>query len=193
MKTLKQTGPIHAATPKTLTPWYAQRWPWLLMLGPMAVVLAGLFTAWLAFSYQDALVVDDYYKAGKAINQDLRRDREAARLGISCNLRYNAAQGVLSGVLHNLQQSETPATSTEEGAAALGRGTLQLRLIHSTLPAKDILLNLQADRQGNFSAALPLLDAARWQVLIEDRQGNWRLHGNWIWPQQRAIDLRAER
>jgi hypothetical protein len=200
MKTLKQAGPIHAISPKTVTPWYAQRWPWLLMLGPMTVVLAGLFTAWLAFTYQDALVVDDYYKAGKAINQDLRRDHEAVRRGINGSLHYDAAQGVLSGVLHNLRQpvnernaEKNAAESLEEqGAAALGAGLLQLRLIHSTLPAKDILLNLHADPQGNFSVALPLLDAARWQVLVEDRQGQWRLHGNWIWPQQAAIDLRPE-
>ena len=30
-------------------PWYREPWPWILMAGPAAVVIAGLFTAWLAW------------------------------------------------------------------------------------------------------------------------------------------------
>jgi hypothetical protein len=44
------------------------------MLGPSTVLAGGAFVAWLAIGHPDALVVDDYYKQGKAINQDLRRD-----------------------------------------------------------------------------------------------------------------------
>jgi len=75
------------------TPWYRQCWPWLLMLGPAVVVVAGTYTGWLAFSRPDALVVDDYYKEGKAINLDLRRDREASRQGITVGLNYDAGSG----------------------------------------------------------------------------------------------------
>lgn len=64
----------------SVTPWYAQRWPWLLMLGPALVVVVSSYTIYLAYSRQDAMVVDDYYKQGKAINQDLRRDRAASAM-----------------------------------------------------------------------------------------------------------------
>ena len=70
------------ALDKEVAPWYRHRWPWLLMLGPFAVVVAGFVTMWISFTGADALVVDDYYKQGKAINQDLRRDRVAATLGL---------------------------------------------------------------------------------------------------------------
>jgi len=40
-------------------PWYRHRWPWLIMLGPFLVVLAGSYTMWLAYSRQDALVVGE--------------------------------------------------------------------------------------------------------------------------------------
>ncbi len=63
-------------------PWYAHLWPWLLMLGPFLVVLAASYSGWIAFTRQDAMVVDDYYKQGNAINQDLRRDAVAANLGL---------------------------------------------------------------------------------------------------------------
>ncbi len=74
-------------------PWYAHRWPWLLMLGPFLVVIAASYTGWIAFTRQDALVVDDYYKQGNAINQDLHRDAVATKLGLSLNARYDVANG----------------------------------------------------------------------------------------------------
>ncbi len=164
--------------PSSAKPWYAHRWPWLLMLGPAAVVVAGVFTIWLAFANQDALVVDDYYKQGKAINQDLRRDAEAARLKMALRLNYNAAEGRLAGVL--------------ESQAGAGTQELDLRLIHPTLPQSDIDLKLHTDGAGRFEAALPLLQIGHWQVQVEDRQQNWRLTGVWAWPQQKQIELKAD-
>jgi len=84
-------------------PWYRHRWPWLLMIGPVAVLIAGFITTWISFAGADALVVDDYYKKGKAINQDLRRDRAAAALGLSASMRYDASLGQLSGRLQGVQ------------------------------------------------------------------------------------------
>jgi len=43
-------------------PWYKEPWPWLLMLGPFVVVIAGLATAWLAGKSYDGFVTADYYK-----------------------------------------------------------------------------------------------------------------------------------
>ena len=34
-------------------PWYREPWPWLLMAGPAAVVVAGLITAWIAVKTDD--------------------------------------------------------------------------------------------------------------------------------------------
>jgi hypothetical protein len=164
-------------------PWYAQRWPWLLMLGPLVVVAAASYTGWLAFSLQDALVEDDYYKEGNAINQDLRRDEEAIRRGIGGNLRYDAESGVMSGVLRHVGGQAAPDMAPE---AMPG---LQLRLIHSTLPGKDITLFVRPDVNGNFSVRLPQLEKARWRILIEDAHRDWRLHASWSWPQQASVDL----
>ena len=59
-------------------PWYREPWPWILMAGPFAVIVAGLFTAWMAVTRADPLVVDNYYKEGLAINQVIERDQAAA-------------------------------------------------------------------------------------------------------------------
>lgn len=158
------------------TPWWRQRWPWLLMLGPFIVLLAGVYTGWLAFSQPDALVVGDYYKRGKAINQDLRRDRAALELGITAVLRYDPARGVLSGKIdsHGMVPS-----------------TLMLRLAHATQPSKDIVLTLHPAPDGVFGAPLPMLERTRWQVQVESEQRDWRLEGRWHWPDQHEVNLNA--
>lgn len=163
------------ARPAAGAPWYRHRWPWLLMLGPAAVVAAGIVTIAIAFSRQDALVVDDYYKQGKAINQDLRRDRAAQTLAMSGELRYEPATGQLLG-------------GVRQGGRAFSAPLLIL-LVHPTQPVKDIRIPVLPDAEGNFAVPLPMLDAARWQVRLESADHAWRLQSRWRWPQTTGITL----
>ncbi len=162
----------------SVKPWYAQTWPWLLMLGPALVILAGSYTCWLAFSRPDALVVDDYYQQGKAINQDLRRNQAATSLGLTSTLRYDPTAGKIIGTL------------TSFGKPV--KGKIRLLLVHSTQPKKDIILEAEPDSQGEFSLALPMLEKTRWRVLIENEKRDWRLTGTWMWPQQSHMDISAD-
>ncbi|GAB2858240.1 FixH family protein [Pseudoduganella ginsengisoli] len=158
------------------TPWWNQRWPWLLMLGPFIVLLAGSYTGWLAFSRPDALVVGDYYKQGKAINQDLRRDRAASEMGMVAALRYDAARGVLTGKI--------------DGHSVMPE-TVVVHLVHATQPSKDVVLQVHPAADGAFDAPLPMLERSRWQVLVESDKRDWRLEGRWQWPEQREMNLNA--
>ena len=166
------------ATAAPIGPWYTHRWPWLLMLGPAVVAIAGIATSYVAFSSQDALVVGDYYKRGKAINQDLRRDRAAAALGLAIELRYDAAQGLLRGRLAR--------------AGTMAGETLSLRLQHATQPARDMVLLARPDAEGNFSVPLPMLERSRWQIVVEGEQRDWRLEGTWQWPAEHQVAIRAQ-
>lgn len=159
-------------------PWYTHRWPWLLMLGPFTVVIAGFFTIWIAVTEQDALVVDDYYKQGKAINQDLRRDRVATDLGVQFSAQYDPQSLLLTGSVSNKAKQTI--------------GNVSVRLIHATIPEKDIVLLLQPDNAGNYSISLPMLDMGRWQVLVENETRDWRLNGNWSWPAQHGFAIEAD-
>ena len=163
----------------TAAPWWKQRWPWLLMAGPAIVIVAGAYTGYLAFTRQDALVVGDYYKRGKAINQDLRRDRVASALGLSMSIGYDATQGMLAGQLRR------------DGGGGGKAGRLFLRLSHATLPAKDIQLVVELDPSGSFRINLPMLERSRWVVLVEGEQRDWRLAGAWSWPVQRSVEFTA--
>ena len=57
--------------------WYKEPWPWLLFSGPAIVVVAAFVTLYLAASGSSDLVSDDYYKDGKHIDLDLKRDTGA--------------------------------------------------------------------------------------------------------------------
>lgn len=174
---------MHAVSPLiertgSASPWYKHRWPWLLMLGPFIIVIAGTITIWIAYSQQDAMVVDDYYKQGKAINQDLRRDRIAAGLGLSFDGRYDPAAGKMSGTLLGFGKPVA--------------GKISIRLAHATLPQKDFRLDATLDQRGAYSVELPMLERARWQVVVESERRDWRLSGAWKWPQQQTIDIKAD-
>lgn len=148
-------------------PWYRHRWPWLLMVGPAWVLIAGVIVGTLAWQRPDAMVVDDYYLRGKAINQDLRRDKAAAARAIVIDLVY-APDAVGAGA----------TVRGQIGAAGKPLpGPLRLRLVHPTQPGKDLELGLAADADGKFRAALPALEATRWQLQAEGGSGDgaWRL------------------
>lgn len=171
--------PVHPNMPAVPTrPWYSHRWPWLLMLGPFLVLAAGAFTGYLAVTREDAVVVDDYYKKGKAINQDLRRDRVATSMQLAFTARHDAAAGTLSGVLTSAGK---PVTAP-----------FRIRLAHSTQPQKDMVIEALPGPGGRFSAALPTLGQARWRVVVEGPQAGWRLAGAWQWPGQPTLTLRAD-
>lgn len=158
-------------------PWYAQRWPWLLMLGPATVVVAGALTTWLAIRTPDALVVGDYYKQGKAINQDLRRDRAATKLGLSLRASFDGTR--LEGQL--------------AGRDGVVTAPFRVMLAHATQPEKDRTLLVVPDAQGRFTVELPSLEHSRWQVVVEGARREWRLEHSWDWPRHAQLSIDADK
>ena len=139
-----------------MKPWYREPWPWILMSGPAAVLVAGAATAWIAFAGADGLVADDYYKRGLAINKLLAREQEAGRLGISAQIE------LLQSKIKIQLEGDTPAS-------------LFVHLAHATRAGHDIRLRLAPVSAGAYEAALPALPRGRWHVVIEDPRGTWRI------------------
>lgn len=169
---------MHAASMSPTPPWYTQRWPWLLMLGPAIVIAGGSYVTYLAYTHQDAMVVADYYKKGKGINQDLRRDRVASQLRLAFTARYDPADGRVRGTLAS-------------NGLALTR-PFHIYLAHATLPEKDIKLDVKPEADGSFSVFLPLLERGRWQMVVEGEQRDWRLAATWHWPRDRGVAVAAD-
>jgi hypothetical protein len=152
-------------TPQSLDtgPWYREPWPWILMSGPAAVLVAGVITTWIAFDSADGLVAQDYYKQGLAVNRVLEREERAARLGV-------AARVDLPGDRHRIVVALTGAQPQE----------LRVRFAHATRAGYDLALGLVRVGEGRYEAAVPhALPQGRWNVHIEAPKGEWRLAGEW--------------
>ena len=76
----------HPVNHEPFTPWYREPWVWAILGLLLTTFVWGSYRIYYAFKIQDSVVVDDYYKSGKAINQDLTRDQNARDLNISAQL-----------------------------------------------------------------------------------------------------------
>jgi hypothetical protein len=139
-----------------MNPWYREPWPWILMSGPAAVIVAGAFTTWIAVTTSDGLVADDYYKRGLAVNAVIGREQAARRLGISAAIERAAGRirVRLSGVHPE---------------------ALFLQLAHTTRAGNDLRLRLAPAGDGVYEAALPALPPGHWRLILEDSRGEWRI------------------
>jgi hypothetical protein len=140
----------------TALPWYRHRWPWIIMSGPAAVLVAGAWTTWIAFASSDGLVAEDYYKQGLAINKVIAREEAARKLGVDAEVVL--AEGRIAVKL----KGEAPPA-------------LFVHLAHGTRAGFDQRLRLARVAPGTYEAALGELPAGRWRVGIEDPQGRWRV------------------
>jgi hypothetical protein len=148
-------------TPTThdIEPWYKQGWPWLLISLPASAVVGGIITLFLAVNSPNALVVDDYYKEGLAINQQKQRQANAARIGLHGLLRHNGSLLTLS------LSSATPLTEK----------TLSLQIVHSTRPELDRQLTLQRVGEGRYAGETAWLSPGTWYLRLEPADKAWEL------------------
>ncbi len=153
-------------------PWYRHPWPWFIvgMLG--STVVAGIATVVIAVRGADSLVVDDYYREGKAINRRIEADREAASRQAKALLR------VQDGVVVRLDiQGEAP-------------DALVLELSHVTRAELDRRLRLVRTDPGLYSTDGPL-PAGRYHATLRaagDEQG-WRLRRRIELPRDAEIPM----
>ena len=160
----------------TTTPWYRQFWPWFLFALPFAVVVAGVVTAWLAFKDADGLVVDDYYREGRAINQTLDRDRKARELGLSAEI-----------VLHD---GRLEVRLASQGLTAQAQpAALRLHLEHPTRSEKDHEFLLSRDGTGAYTLLVDENLAGAWYVTLASVPEAWRLTGRWALPDSKPLAL----
>ena len=148
-------------------PWYREPWPWILAAGPFIVVIAGIYTAWLAVKSNDGLVTDDYYRKGLAVNQTIARSEEAAKMGLVAGIRVS--QDVLSV---RLQADDSKFVLPP---------TLVVTITHPTRAGLDQSRVLARDGDI-YTGEFRLPAAGHWLVLLEDERKTWRLMGNVILP-----------
>jgi hypothetical protein len=140
-------------------PWYTQFWPWLLISLPASAVFGGFATLYLAIQSPNALVVDDYYKAGLAINQVKHKQALAQQLQI---------EGLLRSDGKNVQL-------TLSGNLPISDNTMTLNVIHSTRAELDQKLILKRQTGNNFSAPVSELMPGIWYLRLEPEDQSWEI------------------
>lgn len=154
-------------------PWYKQGWPWFLIAIPATSMAVGMAFLTVSIKTWDGLVVDDYYKQGRAIVQTIDRIELAKTLGLKASLKFgpNSVRVDLSA----------------ERAENLPE-TIHLRIVHPTREGHDQILDLSGPR-GVFEGALEPLSSGRWLFQIEDESRKWRMNGAAYLPTETEIRI----
>ncbi|MBX3725357.1 MAG: FixH family protein [Xanthomonadales bacterium] len=137
---------------------------WLVVLIPLATVVAGISTVVIATrtGSTDA-VIDPVRRTAQVQDSDLRADREAARLGLSGQASLDP---------------QTGAVRLSLAGDAAGAGRLQLTLAHPVRRSEDRDFELVPGGAGVWLGRLDGIDLEHdWNLLLATADGGWRLVG----------------
>lgn len=135
--------------------WYRNPWVWLIIALPMSAVIGGIATIIITNKHQPDMVVDDYYKKGKAINQELTLYDNALKLGITLEVKVNE---------HRIEvKSPTEFTA------------LKVKMIHSTLADQDFDLVLTPNAVSTLSSSIETIMPGKWQIIVMPMDNSWKV------------------
>lgn len=140
--------------------WYKHRWAWFLFALPAIVVFACFITMYFAFTHDDGVVDDDYYKSGLVVNRSLARDDKARSLGLKAgvSITNTAVEVKLSG----------------NKAAVLTGQPIQMKFQNMVSKNADQELTVVPTEAGVWRGQLAKpLESSTWQVSLETEE--WRL------------------
>lgn len=154
--------------------WYKQFWPWFLIIVPLTSMILSFTMMNLAFTGEDSMVIDDYYKEGRAINLKIQKLQQAQNLNISTKTQ------VFSDYVEVIFISGEP----ENGEA------LTLDFFHSTQKFKDFSVTLFRDANGVYRAPLTEDILGKWQLSLHPFNENWKIQKVVSLPQTSPFDLK---
>jgi uncharacterized protein len=153
-------------------PWYKQFWPWLLIAIPVFTVLKAVHTVIIMQQHSPELVVDDYYKAGRAINMQLAKYREAAVRNLQASVLIAGNKAVVSFADNAVLENE-----------------IHLDFYHPTIAERDFALDAQRSGELLYVATLPLTPTGKWQLVVSDASNEWKLRATLTLPATTEIKL----
>ena len=157
---------------KHITPWYRQFWPWFLIAVPLSSFIVGFIVLHLATNTTDSLVVDDYYKEGKAINARLDKIDNAKKLNVVTGITFSE-----DGAIQLRFISGFPRTSE----------ALTLSLYHVTLKNRDIELLLSSDAEGVYRGRTDQPLQGKWRMTLLPYDETWKLQQVIALPREEEI------
>lgn len=134
---------MNETTDEIVKPWYRQFWFWFVFSPLIYIIIMCSVTVTIALKGADDVIIDNYYKEGRMINQALEQDKRAQELGLSGELRFDRASGEVILSIANVP-SDT----------ALMPEQLLLMMGHPVKAAKDQLIALTAIAPGKYRGEL---------------------------------------
>jgi hypothetical protein len=154
--------------------WYKQFWPWFLIVVPLTSMVLSLTMLNLAFTGEDSMVIDDYYKEGRAINLKIQKLDQAKILNISTKTQ------VFTDYVEVTFISGEPEN----------REALILDFFHSTQKFKDFSVTLLRDANGVYRAPLTGDVLGKWQLSLHPFNEYWKIQKVVYLPQTKSFDLK---
>ncbi len=149
--------------PLRSTPWYRVPMAWLVLLLPLAVVLAGVYTLLLAAADSGDADPDVVFRQAQMQTRGSDEDLAAARRGLVAELRL-AADG---------------HTMTLHASAIAQSPELTLHWVHATRARLDRQSSLRRVGPGQWQGAVPAGLRGRYGLRLLPPDGSWRLLGRY--------------
>jgi hypothetical protein len=154
-------------------PWYREFWFWFVFSPLIYIIIMCSITVTIALKGADDVIIDNYYKEGRMINQALEQDQRARDLGLLADLRFDRTGG-------DVMISLTSAV----GDTASLPDTILLMMGHPVKEEKDQIIHLKAIAPGQYRGTLATEPQYSWYLTLYPigdialrKQAPWTLSG----------------
>lgn len=151
------------------SPWYKTPWMYLVIALPLSAVVGGIITIFITNANQPDMVVDDYYKKGKAINLELSLYKKTKELGLEFKVKFEENRLVIT------PNKAHPA--------------LKVSLVHSTLKRKDLELVATPNAMGQLTATFEQNLDGKWQLFLAPMDDSWKTKNDIALPNPVEINI----
>jgi len=163
--------------------WYKEPWMWLVVGGPLVVVIAATITGVIAWRGEDKILSKSYYKQGLNINKDIYQDAKASQYKMLANARLDSDTGKISLQL--------------KGETSLPYSVLFSTSVTSSTSIYEQIqrITLSQVQHGMYQGILDLSTGPNsknrtlWHIQVE--AADWRLTAAWHDPMHTSLQLRA--
>ena len=170
---------VNETDEESLKPWYRQFWFWFVFSPLIYIIIMCSVTVTIALKGADDVIIDNYYKEGRMINQALEQDKRAQALGLSGSLNFDRTSGEVLLTIVNVPSD-----------AALMPDQLLLMMGHPVKAAKDQLITLTAIAPGKYRGELLVEPDYSWYLTLYPIN-DLTLRKDAPWTLSGEIDFRA--